>query len=63
MEWQFRNRKGQFRRLSGGLQTAHKPFAFTAKLKRKGRWRVRVVHQAVAPYKRSASAFMAFTLK
>jgi hypothetical protein len=62
VEWQFRNKKGQWRRLSGGLKTASKPFTFKAKLKRKGRWRVRVVYRGQPPWKKTASKFLTFTV-
>lgn len=63
VEWQFKNKKGQFRRLMGGIKTASRPFAFTAKLKRTGLWRVRFVYEGLAPYKRVSSKFFVFRLK
>lgn len=60
VEWQFRNKKGKWRKLIGGLKPASKPFTFTAKPKQKGRWRVRVVYRGQAPWKKSASKFLAF---
>jgi hypothetical protein len=63
VEWQFRNKKGKYRKLVGGLKPANKPFTFSAKLKYKGRWRVRVVYQGVAPWKKVASKYLTFTVK
>jgi hypothetical protein len=63
VEWQFRNKKGQWRRLSGGLKAASKPFTFTAKLKKKGSWRVRVVYAGLAPWKPVKSTFLTFRLR
>src|SRR5205085_397708 len=33
VEWQFRNKKGKWRKIAGGLKPANKPFTFKAKLK------------------------------
>jgi len=63
VEWQFRNKKGQWRKLVGGLKPANKPFSFKAKLKLKGRWRVRFVYQGQAPWKKVASKYLTFTVK
>ncbi len=63
VEWQFLNRKKQWRKLSGGLVRANKPIKFTAKLTKKGRWRVRVVYAGVAPWKKASSKFLYFRLK
>jgi hypothetical protein len=63
VEWQFRNKKGKFRKLVGGLKPANKPFSFKAKLKHKGRWRVRVVYQGQAPWKKTTSKFLQFRVK
>ncbi|HEY6762377.1 MAG TPA: Ig-like domain-containing protein [Baekduia sp.] len=63
VEWQFRNKKGKWRKLSGGLKPANKPFTFKAKLKNKGKWRVRVVYQGQAPWKKASSKYLTFTLK
>jgi hypothetical protein len=63
VEWQFRNKKGQWRKLVGGLKPANKPFSFTAKLKLKGRWRVRVVYQGQAPWKTVSSKYLTFRVK
>ncbi|MCW3003785.1 MAG: cellulase family glycosylhydrolase, partial [Conexibacter sp.] len=63
VEWQFRNKKGKWRKLVGGLKPAHKPFSFKAKLKLKGRWRVHVVYQGQAPYKKTASKYLTFRVK
>ena len=63
VEWQFKNKKRQWRKLSGGLARAHKPFVFRAAPRRKGAWRVRVVYVGQAPYKRTASPWVAFRLK
>jgi hypothetical protein len=63
VEWQFRNKKGKWRKLVGGLKPANKPFTFKAKLKQKGKWRVRVVYQGQAPWKKTQSKYLAFTVK
>jgi hypothetical protein len=63
VEWQFRNKKGKWRKLVGGLKPANKPFSFTAKLKMKGSWRVRVVYQGQAPWKKVSSKFLTFKVR
>jgi Big-like domain-containing protein len=63
VEWQFKNKKGKFRKLAGGLKPANKPFTFTGKLKKKGTWRVRVVYQGQAPWKKATSKFLTFKVK
>jgi len=63
VEWQYRNKKGKWRKLVGGLKPANKPFTFKAKLKYKGKWRVRVVYQGQAPWKKTTSKYLAFTVK
>jgi hypothetical protein len=63
VEWQFRNKKGKYRKLVGGLKPASKPFTFKAKLKHRGRWRVRVVYNGQAPWKKTRSKFLQFRVK
>ncbi|HWH93226.1 MAG TPA: Ig-like domain-containing protein [Baekduia sp.] len=63
VEWQFRNKKGKWRKLVGGLKPANKPFTFKAKLKLKGKWRVRVVYQGQAPWKPATSQYLSFRLR
>jgi hypothetical protein len=63
VEWQFRNKKGKWRKLVGGLKPANKPFTFKAKLKFKGKWRVHVIYQGQAPWKRVTSKWLTFTVK
>jgi Cellulase (glycosyl hydrolase family 5)/Bacterial Ig domain len=63
VEWQFRNKKGKWRKLVGGLKPANKPFTFKAKLKLKGRWRVRLVYLGQAPWKKTASKYLTFTVR
>jgi hypothetical protein len=63
VEWQFRNKKGKWKKLVGGLKPANKPFTFKAKLKFKGKWRVRLVYQGQAPWKKTTSPFVAFKVK
>ncbi|HWI75158.1 MAG TPA: glycosyl hydrolase [Baekduia sp.] len=63
VEWQFRNKKGKWRKLVGGLKPANKPFTFKAKMKLKGKWRVRVVYQGQAPWKQATSKFLTFKVK
>lgn len=63
VEWQFRNKKGKWRKLVGGLKPAGKPFTFKTKLKLKGQWRVRFVYQGQAPWKKTASKYLVFRVK
>jgi hypothetical protein len=63
VEWQFRNKQGKWRKIVGGLKPANKPFTFKAKLKHKGKWRVRMVYLGQAPWKSTASKFLTFTVK
>lgn len=63
VQWEFRNNKHKYRRLSGGLALASKPFRFRANLRRRGHWRVRVVYQGVAPWKRAKTKYTYFRLK
>jgi hypothetical protein len=60
VEWQFRNKKGKWRKIVGGLKAADKPFTFKSKLKYKGLWRVRFVYQGQAPWKSASSSFVTF---
>jgi hypothetical protein len=60
VEWQYRNKQGKWRKLVGGLKPANKPFTFKAKLKLKGKWRVRVVYQGQAPWKKTTSKWLTF---
>lgn len=63
VEWQWKNKKRQFRKLVGGLKPASKPFTFKAKLKRKGVWRVRVVYKGLAPYTAARSKYLTFRVR
>lgn len=63
VQWELLNNKHTYRRLSGGLALASKPFAFRANLKRAGRWRVRVVYQGQAPWKKTATNYLYFKLR
>jgi hypothetical protein len=63
VEWQFRNKQGKWRKLAGGLKPANKRFNFRAKLKQSGRWRVRAVYGGKAPWKKTASTYVAFTVR
>jgi hypothetical protein len=63
VEWQYRNKKGKWRKLIGGLKPANKPFTFKAKVKLKGQWRVRVVYQGQAPWKKASSKYLTFKVK
>jgi hypothetical protein len=60
VEWQFLNAKRQWRKQVGGRAQARKPFAFKAKIRRAGKWRVRVVYQGQAPWKPTRTSFMTF---
>jgi hypothetical protein len=63
VEWQFRNKKGKWRKLVGGLKPANKPFTFKAKLKLTGRWRVRLVYLGQAPWRKTSSKYLTFTVR
>lgn len=62
VEWQFRNKKGKWRKLVGGLKPAHKPFTFKAKVKFAGRWRVRMSYLGKAPWKPTRSKYLYFRI-
>jgi hypothetical protein len=62
--WQWKaSGKAKFKTLHKSLKPANKPFTFTQTLRKGGSWRVQVRYVAVAPYKASASAWKAFTVK
>jgi predicted secreted protein len=63
VEWQWKNKQGRWRKLVGGLKPAGKPFAFTARLKKAGRWRVRVAYQGQAPWKKTSSKYFTFRVR
>lgn len=63
VQWQFKNKKGKWRKLVGGLKPANGTFTFKAKLKFKGAWRVRVTYAGVAPYKKATSKWVTFRVK
>ncbi len=63
VEWQFLNKKKQWRKLVGGRKSAGKTFTFKAKLANKGRWRVRATYAGLAPYKPAKSPFLTFRLR
>lgn len=62
VEWQYFNKKKQWRKLSGGRAQARKPFTFRARLNHKGKWRVRVLYLGQAPWKPTQTPFVYFTL-
>jgi hypothetical protein len=59
-EWQWRNKQGRWRKLIGGLKPANKRLKATVTLPKAGRWRVRVVYQGRAPYKKLTSKYVTF---
>jgi hypothetical protein len=59
--WQQKRGK-KWKTIHGGLKPAKKPFTFKQKLKRSGRWRVRVRYVSVAPYKASSATSKPFTV-
>jgi hypothetical protein len=66
-EWQNR-RKGKWKKIQGGLKNAqnkgaNRTLTFRQKLKYKGRWRVRLVYQGKAPFKKTASKWKTFTVR
>lgn len=63
VEWQWRNKQGKWRKLSGGLKPASKAFTFTLKPKKKGAWRVRIVYKGQAPWKAFSSKYIAFRVR
>jgi hypothetical protein len=63
VEWQWRNKQHKWRKLVGGLKPANKAFTFKAKLKKAGKWRVRVVYKGQAPWKKATSKYRTFTVK
>lgn len=63
VEWQFKNRKGKYRKLIGGLKPANRPFTFRAKLGHRGSWRVRVTYSSVAPWKSATSKYLYFKVR
>ena len=63
VEWQWRNKQHKWRKLVGGLKPANKAFAFKAKLKKAGKWRVRAVYKGHAPWKKASSTYTTFTVK
>ncbi|QEC47109.1 cellulase family glycosylhydrolase [Baekduia soli] len=63
VEWQYRNKKGKWRKLIGGLKPAAKPFSFSARLKLAGAWRVRLVYRGQAPWRKTTSRYLTFRVK
>jgi hypothetical protein len=63
VSWEFFNAQKKWRRLVGGLAQAHKPFTFKAKIKRAGKWRVRVAYQGQAPWKKVATRYLTFRVR
>lgn len=63
VEWQWRNKQGKWRKLSGGLKPANKPFSFKLKAKKAGRWRVRTVYRGQAPWKKVTSKWVSFRVR
>jgi hypothetical protein len=63
VEWQWRNKKRKYRKLAGGLKPANKKFTFRLKAKKAGRWRVRVVYQGRAPWKKTTSKWVSFRVR
>jgi hypothetical protein len=51
VDWEVLNKKKKWRKISGGQAQARKAFKFKAKLRYKGRWRVRVRYLGLAPWK------------
>lgn len=62
VEWQYFNKKRQWRKLSGGQAQARKPFTFKARLNHKGKWRVHVLYLGQAPWKPAKTPFVYFKL-
>ena len=63
VEWQWRNKKRKWRKLLGGTKAANKPLVFTAKLRKKGHWRVRAVYKGSGQYKAVKSKFVNLTAR
>ena len=60
--WQQKRDK-KWKTIHGALKAANKPFTFKQKLKRKGRWRVRVSYLGKPPLKKSASRYVSFQVR
>ncbi len=57
--WQQKRAK-TWKTIHGGLKPANKAFTFRQKLKKAGRWRVKVSYLGVAPYKGSSALAKSF---
>ena len=63
IEWLWRAPNGRYQKIHGGLKKANKPFAFRQRLKRGGRWRVRVRYLNKAPLRGTSSSYVSFTVR
>jgi hypothetical protein len=61
--WQWKGLGRSYKTIHGGLKKANKPFVFKQKLKRAGRWRVRVTYLGKAPLKKSSSRYVTFKVR
>jgi hypothetical protein len=66
-EWQNK-RKGKWKKIHGGLKNAqnkgaNRTLTFKQKLKYKGQWRVRLVYQGKAPFKKTPSKWKTFRVR
>ena len=61
VEWQNK-RKGKWKKIHAGTKAANKPsgFVFSQKLKFAGQWRVRVIFEGKAPYKKTVGKWIKF---
>jgi hypothetical protein len=59
IRWQHLE-KGKWKTYIKERKTARKPFAFKAKLRKKGKWRVDVTFQGAAPWKKSKTPWLKF---
>ena len=62
IKWQKRQGR-KWKTVVRERKTARKPFAFKAKLRKKGKYRVNVTFQGAAPWKKSKTVWMAFKVK
>lgn len=63
IEWQWKAANGRFKKMHGGLKKANKPFVFSQRLKRPGRWRVRVWYLGKPPLKKTAPRYVSFRVR
>jgi hypothetical protein len=63
IEWQLRGKKGKYKRVARTSKYARGTVRFTVKLKKKGRYRVRVKYLGQGAYKPRTTPFFSFAVK